>query len=153
VSLILNISRPTTSFFRSFISFYSMSNSLTPTTVNIPSKCHTPPPIPSRRIQRDSILPRSTSPHHHDTTKRPRRGNSDNMTVEHPSSASDTSSQSGMADNETEAEHQSEVSPLTAPAPKKKRTRTLTTPHQSAVLHALLSQVYFCTHDHPYQSV
>jgi hypothetical protein len=122
-----------------------MSNSLTPTTVNIPSKCHTPPPIPSRRIQRDSILPRSTSPHHHDTTKRPRRGNSDNMTVEHPSSASDTSSQSGMADNETEAEHQSEVSPLTAPAPKKKRTRTLTTPHQSAVLHALLSQSRFPT--------
>ncbi|KAG1868354.1 hypothetical protein DFJ58DRAFT_837988 [Suillus subalutaceus] len=67
------------------------------------------------------------------------------MTIEHPSSASDTSSQSGMADNETEPEQQSEISALTAPAPKKKRTRTLTTPHQSAVLHALLSQSRFPT--------
>ncbi|KAG2037151.1 hypothetical protein BDR03DRAFT_958085 [Suillus americanus] len=119
-----------------------MSNSLTPTTVNIPSKCHTPPPIPSRRIQHERIHP---SPHLHDTlhtTKRPPRRN---MTVDHPSSASDTSSQSGMADNETEPEQQSEISALSAPAPKKKRTRTLTTPHQSAVLHALLSQSRFPT--------
>lgn len=110
-----------------------MSNSLTPTTANIPSKCHTPPPTPSRH---------DPSPHHHDTNKRPRRSN---MTVEHPSSASDSSSQSGMADNETEPEHQSDLSALTAPAPKKKRTRTLTTPHQSAVLHALLAQSRFPT--------
>jgi hypothetical protein len=69
------------------------------------------------------------------------------MAVEHLSSASDTSSQSGMADNETEAERsqQSEVSAPTAPAPKKKRTRTLTTPHQSAVLHALLAKVFLST--------
>ncbi|KAG1761401.1 hypothetical protein EDD22DRAFT_847782 [Suillus occidentalis] len=67
------------------------------------------------------------------------------MTVERPSSASDSSSQSGMADNETEPEHQSEPSPQSAPAPKKKRTRTLTTPHQSAVLHALLAQSRFPT--------
>ncbi|KAG2129619.1 hypothetical protein DEU56DRAFT_758115 [Suillus clintonianus] len=72
------------------------------------------------------------------------------MTVDHLSSASDTSSQSGMADNETEAEaergsQQSELSAPTAPAPKKKRTRTLTTPHQSAVLHALLAQSRFPT--------
>ncbi|KAG1769052.1 hypothetical protein EV702DRAFT_707273 [Suillus placidus] len=107
-----------------------MSNSLTPTTANIPSKCHTPPPTPSRH---DRI-----HPHH----ERPRRSN---MTVEHPSSASDSSSQSGMADNETEPEHQSDLSALTAPAPKKKRTRTLTTPHQSAVLHALLAQSRFPT--------
>ncbi|KAG1824865.1 uncharacterized protein BJ212DRAFT_1476153 [Suillus subaureus] len=125
-----------------------MSNPLTPTTVNIPSNCHTPPPIPSRRIQHERIHPLSTPPHHHDTlhtTKRPRRSNSGNMTVENLSSASDSSSQSGMADNETEAEQQSEISALTAPAPKKKRTRTLTTPHQSAVLHALLSQSRFPT--------
>jgi hypothetical protein len=31
--------------------------------------------------------------------------------------------------------------PLTPQPAKKKRTRTLTTPHQSAVLHALLAQV------------
>lgn len=107
-----------------------MSNSLTPTTVNIPS---TPPPNPSR------IHPRSTSPHNNDSNKLTRRNN---MTVDHPSSPSDSSSQSGMADNETEPEQQS---PLTAPAPKKKRTRTLTTPHQSAVLHALLAQSRFPT--------
>lgn len=131
------ISQLTNTFFHSFISFYSMS---TPTTANIPSNCHTPSPIPSRRIQHEHRLP------HHDTNKRTRRSNSENMTVEQPSSASDSSSQSGMADNETEPEQQSELSSQTAPAPKKKRTRTLTTPHQSAVLHALLAQVYFFVH-------
>ena len=62
---------------------------------------------------------------------------------EHISSGqSDSSSQSGMADVETEAERsqQSEISTPAAAPPKKKRTRTLTTPHQSAVLHALLAQ-------------
>lgn len=107
-----------------------MSISLTPTTAN--HICHTPPPIPSRR---DSTRP---SPPHE-------RPPSTNMTVERPSSASDSSSQSGMADNETEPDHQSEPSPQSAPAPKKKRTRTLTTPHQSAVLHALLAQSRFPT--------
>lgn len=53
-----------------------------------------------------------------------------------------------MADNETEAERsqQSGVSAPTAPAPKKKRTRTLTTPHQSAVLQALLAKAFLFTH-------
>ncbi|OAX34564.1 homeobox-domain-containing protein [Rhizopogon vinicolor AM-OR11-026] len=141
-----------------------MSNSLTPTTVNIPSsQSHTLPLIPSRRIHNESIchkLSKSTSSSHsptHDTTtyppsttppkKRSRISHSENMTVEHASSISDTSSQSGMADNETEAERsqQSEVSAPTAPAAKKKRTRTLTTPHQSAVLHALLAKSRFPT--------
>ncbi|KAG1778274.1 hypothetical protein EV702DRAFT_1219915 [Suillus placidus] len=67
------------------------------------------------------------------------------MTVERPSSASDSSSQNGMADNETEPEHQSELSALSAPSPKKKRTCTLTTPHQSAVLHVFLAQSRFPT--------
>ncbi|KAG1726833.1 hypothetical protein EDB19DRAFT_2042958 [Suillus lakei] len=123
-----------------------MSNSLTPTTANISSNCHTPPPIPSRRIQHERIHPRSTSPHH-DTLHTSKRARSSIMVVEHASSASDSSSQSGMADNETEAERsqQSELSAPTAPVPKKKRTRTLTTPHQSAVLHALLAQSRFPT--------
>lgn len=76
-------------------------------------------------------------------TKRPRTNQAANMAAERASPSSDSSSQSGMADNETEAERsqQSEVSaPVTAP-PKKKRTRTLTTPHQSAVLHSLLAKV------------
>ncbi|KAI9463177.1 hypothetical protein HD554DRAFT_1421648 [Boletus coccyginus] len=70
------------------------------------------------------------------------------MAAERASSSSDVSSQSGMADNETEAEPSlhSERSPpqITAPQ-KKKRTRTLTTPHQSAVLHALLAKSRFPT--------
>ncbi|KIK97814.1 hypothetical protein PAXRUDRAFT_24474 [Paxillus rubicundulus Ve08.2h10] len=70
------------------------------------------------------------------------------MAAEGASSMSDSSSQSGMADNETEAERsqQSERSaPLVTAPQKKKRTRTLTTPHQSAVLHALLAKSRFPT--------
>ncbi|KAH7907593.1 hypothetical protein BJ138DRAFT_1212721 [Hygrophoropsis aurantiaca] len=80
-------------------------------------------------------------------TKRIRRARSGNMSRERPSSSSDSSSQSGMADNETEAERsqQSELSIPTVAPPKKKRTRTLTTPHQSSVLHALLAQSRFPT--------
>lgn len=67
-----------------------------------------------------------------------------NMAAERASPSSDDSSQSGMADNETEAER-SQLSERSAqqasPPQKKKRTRTLTTPHQSAVLHALLAKV------------
>ncbi|KAL4066349.1 hypothetical protein V8B97DRAFT_1874631 [Scleroderma yunnanense] len=64
-----------------------------------------------------------------------------------PSSES-SHSHSGMADNENEAErfHQSEISAEHSDQPpKKKRTRTLTTPHQSAVLHALLAKSRFPT--------
>jgi hypothetical protein len=55
-----------------------------------------------------------------------------------------SSSQGDMADTEMDAERSQQVMmstpPVTVPS-KKKRTRTLTTPHQSAVLHALLAQV------------
>lgn len=59
------------------------------------------------------------------------------------SSPSVSSSQGDMADNEGEAgpSQSSATAQPTNPPPKKKRTRTLTTPHQSAVLHALLAQV------------
>ncbi|KAH9934250.1 uncharacterized protein B0H18DRAFT_548863 [Fomitopsis serialis] len=62
------------------------------------------------------------------------------------SSPSASSSQGDMADNEGEAgpSQPSQAAPTTSP-PKKKRTRTLTTPHQSAVLHALLAQSRFPT--------
>ncbi|KAF9232391.1 hypothetical protein BU15DRAFT_67508 [Melanogaster broomeanus] len=53
-----------------------------------------------------------------------------------------------MADNETDAERsqQSERSAAPTSSPqKKKRTRTLTTPHQSAILHALLAKSRFPT--------
>ena len=59
------------------------------------------------------------------------------------SSPSETSSQGGVADNEMDLDGKSH-SKSSAPVPKKKRTRTLTTPQQSAVLHALLAQVVNC---------
>lgn len=112
------------------------------------------PRTPSRLPEYDSQVLRShsISPSHPTShplpatspglpTKRPRTAK---MSTERASSSSDSSDQSGMADNETEAERsqQSERSaPQTTAPPKKKRTRTLTTPHQSAVLHALLAKV------------
>ncbi|KAJ3483074.1 hypothetical protein NLJ89_g12096 [Agrocybe chaxingu] len=68
------------------------------------------------------------------------RGRPDN----HSSPSSD--SQDDMADSEMDVNKSSnpEPQPPAAP-PKKKRTRTLTTPHQSAVLHALLAQSRFPT--------
>lgn len=62
-----------------------------------------------------------------------------------PSTASD--SQDGREDIETDTKKSghSQYSSLSSIVLKKKRTRTLTTPHQAAVLHALLAQV--C---HPY---
>ncbi|KAI0700228.1 hypothetical protein C8T65DRAFT_709704 [Cerioporus squamosus] len=64
------------------------------------------------------------------------------------SSPSGSSSQGDMADTEMEGgaskPSPSESAPEGPPA-KKKRTRTLTTPHQAAVLHALLAQSRFPT--------
>ena len=59
-------------------------------------------------------------------------------------SSPESDSQADLADNEMDAKamDMKEQAPP-APVPKKKRTRTLTTPHQSAVLHALLAQVGF----------
>ncbi|KAJ7882472.1 hypothetical protein B0H13DRAFT_2344679 [Mycena leptocephala] len=56
-------------------------------------------------------------------------------------------SQSGMADTDDPEgmSPYSETSPPPVVPLKKKRTRTLTTPHQSAVLHALLAQSRFPT--------
>ncbi|KAL1742718.1 hypothetical protein HDZ31DRAFT_65699 [Schizophyllum fasciatum] len=59
-------------------------------------------------------------------------------------------SQAEMADTELDPERSqpsgaSQSSPEVPVQPKKKRTRTLTTPHQSAVLHALLAQSRFPT--------
>ncbi|KAK7030852.1 hypothetical protein VNI00_013960 [Paramarasmius palmivorus] len=61
-------------------------------------------------------------------------------------SSPSSDSQGGLADTEEVEQIQSADNTKTPPAvPKKKRTRTLTTPHQSAVLHALLSQSRFPT--------
>ncbi|KDR66931.1 hypothetical protein GALMADRAFT_80309 [Galerina marginata CBS 339.88] len=63
-----------------------------------------------------------------------------------PDNHSSPSSDSDMADTELDVgKHRpSQLAQSSAP-PKKKRTRTLTTPHQSAVLHALLAQSRFPT--------
>jgi len=50
--------------------------------------------------------------------------------------AADTEMESGPSSSQPAGQHRPQDSPQ-----KKKRTRTLTTPHQSAVLHALLAQV------------
>ena len=50
--------------------------------------------------------------------------------------AADTEMESGPSSGQPAGHHQPQDPPQ-----KKKRTRTLTTPHQSAVLHALLAQV------------
>ncbi|TFK98115.1 hypothetical protein BDV98DRAFT_585205 [Pterulicium gracile] len=52
-------------------------------------------------------------------------------------------SQGGMADTETESPRNDYVHAAGTQPAKKKRTRTLTTPHQSQVLHALLAQSRF----------
>ncbi|KAH6905141.1 hypothetical protein BKA70DRAFT_1192381 [Coprinopsis sp. MPI-PUGE-AT-0042] len=57
------------------------------------------------------------------------------------------SSDSGMADSEGDVTpgRGEDVASNAGPQPKKKRTRTLTTPHQAAVLHALLEKSRFPT--------
>jgi hypothetical protein len=63
--------------------------------------------------------------------------------VSRNTSPSASSSQGDMADNEMDVLPSQTSEQTEAPPPtKKKRTRTLTTPHQAAVLHALLAQVY-----------
>ncbi|KAF5368011.1 hypothetical protein D9758_004376 [Tetrapyrgos nigripes] len=86
--------------------------------------------------------PREDSPEEQPMAKRIRR---DSIKVPSDRSRS-PSSEGGLADTEeAERSQQSEMSSAPVQAPKKKRTRTLTTPHQSAVLHALLAQSRFPT--------
>ncbi|KAJ8517850.1 hypothetical protein ONZ45_g5003 [Pleurotus djamor] len=61
-------------------------------------------------------------------------------------SSPSSDSQDGLADTEHDAGGRDQGNQIAEAAPpKKKRTRTLTTPHQSAVLHALLAQSRFPT--------
>ncbi|KAJ7641777.1 hypothetical protein FB45DRAFT_900990 [Roridomyces roridus] len=96
----------------------------------------------SSQTSPDDLIHRRPDPDSPPMAKRMRRQSPENDTR---SLSSD--SQSGMADTE-EAEATSPYSETSPPAVaplKKKRTRTLTTPHQSAVLHALLAQSRFPT--------
>lgn len=84
------------------------------------------------------LVPPPTRP-----TKKMRRYDSEEMD-EGRSSVSGSS----VGENDHEAEQGSQTLELAAPTnyefavPKKKRTRTLTTPRQAAVLHALMAQVH-----------
>jgi hypothetical protein len=108
---------------------------------SLPTFVHpsTPEPIagPSRTRPREVNTP-SEQP----MAKRFRAGPLGTIQSDRSSPSSD--SQGGMADTE-DGGHRSERSPAPSAPPKKKRTRTLTTPHQSSVLHALLAQSRFPT--------
>ncbi|KAJ7450072.1 hypothetical protein B0H11DRAFT_325921 [Mycena galericulata] len=96
----------------------------------------------SSQTSPDDLIHRRPSPDSPPMAKRMRR-----QSPEDTSRSQSSDSQSGMADTE-EAEVTSPYSETSPPAVaplKKKRTRTLTTPHQSAVLHALLAQSRFPT--------
>ncbi|KAJ7653369.1 hypothetical protein B0H17DRAFT_1268292 [Mycena rosella] len=96
----------------------------------------------SSQASPDDLIHRRPSPDSPPMAKRMRR-----QSPEDTSRSRSSDSQSGMADTE-ELESRSpysETSPPSVAPLKKKRTRTLTTPHQSAVLHALLAQSRFPT--------
>ncbi|KAJ7102731.1 hypothetical protein C8R44DRAFT_746716 [Mycena epipterygia] len=96
----------------------------------------------SSQASPDDLIHRRPSPDSPPMAKRMRR-----QSPEDTSRSQSSDSQSGMADTE-EPEAMSpysETSPPSVAPLKKKRTRTLTTPHQSAVLHALLAQSRFPT--------
>jgi len=92
--------------------------------------------------------PEAISPHY-PPRKKMRRPDSEERREQYTARSSPSiSSQSDRGDHGSDGEHHK---PSTSPTtyefaePKKKRTRTLTTPHQAAVLHALLAQSRFPT--------
>ena len=94
-------------------------------------------PQPSSSSAAPHIDPAAAS-----SSSEPQSGRRKRKQVERSSPSA--SSQGDMADTEMEAgpsKAQTSESAPEGPPPKKKRTRTLTTPHQAAVLHALLAQV------------
>ncbi|KAF8912318.1 hypothetical protein CPB85DRAFT_1302451 [Mucidula mucida] len=100
----------------------SSASSASPRTRRRPASSDAPDERMSKRMRRPSPQPKSRS------------------------RASSSESQGGMADTEeAEPSHHSQRTPPPTNPQKKKRTRTLTTPHQSAVLHALLAQSRFPT--------
>jgi len=102
--------------------------------------------IPETRYRQHSshLVRRADSPLEEPMAKRYRREAPEVKARPDARSSPSSDSQDGMADNEMDfkkGERSEPLPPSTSP-PKKKRTRTLTTPHQSAVLHALLAQVF-----------
>lgn len=107
-----------------------------------PTHLHSFQFIPDSSAASSSRRRPSHSPPHQSMAKRLRR-ESPKIQGQNPRSSPSSDSQDGMADTEMETARGqiSETLPPTTAPQKKKRTRTLTTPHQSAVLHALLAQV------------
>ncbi|KAG7085392.1 hypothetical protein E1B28_002954 [Marasmius oreades] len=103
------------------------------------------PPTPIAGPSRTRPLPEDESTEQPPMAKR-LRGDSPAQEKHSDRSSPSSDSQGGFADTEEMGERQaSDNSKGASAAPKKKRTRTLTTPHQSAVLHALLAQSRFPT--------
>lgn len=133
------------------------SSSTTNPAIQSTSSRHPHESLPtSSRVDEPTLRFRSPVPSagqaSHSTTRRRRR--SDSPSPEQPmakrlrrhsdsrQSSPSSDSQSAMADSEDPGHGKTtERAPSGTAAPKKKRTRTLTTPHQSTVLHALLAQV------------
>ena len=114
-----------------------------PITVLLPSPPPREIPEPSSSKRPSSHLVQSAEGSPKEPMAKRIRRASPETRESHSSPASD--SQDDMADNEMDVGRlvdRPEPLPSTSAPPKKKRTRTLTTPHQSAVLHALLAQVW-----------
>ncbi|KIK04508.1 hypothetical protein K443DRAFT_130851 [Laccaria amethystina LaAM-08-1] len=105
--------------------------------------------IPETHYEQHSshLVRRADSPLEGPMAKRYRRESPEAKSRPDARSSPSSDSQDGMADNEMDFKRGERTEPLppSASPPKKKRTRTLTTPHQSAVLHALLAQSRFPT--------
>jgi hypothetical protein len=106
-----------------------------------PSSATTPTRRPSQQQAEAGVSHAPSSPSTSASPqRRPSISNQDRIMLSPSSSsqgdAADTEMESGPSSGQLAGQNQSQD-----PPPKKKRTRTLTTPHQSAVLHALLAQV------------
>ncbi|KAL4261088.1 Homeobox domain-containing protein [Pleurotus pulmonarius] len=124
---------------------------ITPTTEHRRGR-YTPPSYTSPSLQLHREAPSTStrrpadSPPDEPSSKRRKKMTGRDAKSSSTRSSPSTDSQDELADAEhdvTAHEHSAEAQPI-APV-RKKRTRTLTTPHQSSVLHALLAQSRFPT--------
>lgn len=100
-------------------------------------------PVPTGHASR-TVRPAATPPDEQPMAKRFRRESPRPRGRMGARSSPSSDSQDDMADTEMDGgrTQPTETLPLAVAPPKKKRTRTLTTPHQASVLHALLAQVH-----------
>ncbi|KAF7416377.1 hypothetical protein PC9H_002642 [Pleurotus ostreatus] len=125
---------------------------LTPTTEH-PRGRYTPPSYPSPSLQQHREAQSSTSTRRRadsspdePSPKRRKKMTSRDAKSSSTRSSPSTDSQDELADADHDATaHEQSTEAQPAAPVRKKRTRTLTTPHQSSVLHALLAQSRFPT--------